>query len=186
MQPFVAIIHTMYSSRVKRQHRPFLTPIWVTAGVAAAAFFCALLLVWVWGTAGSSTVIVIPEDPAAGAEQAARLARVFGSEGPGRLDAIYVSRLPRDQLVASQLAEQLHLTLRLAAESDAKGTARRALRDHGGGRVLIIAPLDMFAEVIEALSGIPDIPRPAAGNYGVIYIATVPRIGHANLLRLNY
>ena len=175
----------MNSSRVKLQHRPFLTPIWVTAGAAAAAFLCALLLVWVWGTAGSSTFIVIPEDPAAGAEQASRLLRVFGSDGPGRLEAIYVSSLPRDQLIASPLADRLHITLRLASETDAKGTARRALRDHSGGRVLIIAPPAMFAGVVEALSGVPDIPK-ASGDFGVMYVATVPRIGHANLLRLNY
>jgi hypothetical protein len=176
----------MNSSRVKLQHRPFLTPIWLTAGAAAAAFLGALLLAWVWGTAGSSTIIVIPEDPAAGAEQAGRLARVFGSEGPGRLDAIYVSSSPRDQLVASQLADRLHVTLRLAADSDAKATARRVLRDHPGGRVLIMAPPGMLPRVVEALSGVADIPTPSAGDYGVMYIATVPMIGHENLLRLNY
>jgi hypothetical protein len=186
IRAFVAIIETMNSSRVKLQHRPFLTPIWVTAGAAAAAFLCALFLVWVWGTAGSTTVIVIPEDPAAGAAQAARLAHMFGSEGPGRLDAIYVSSVPRDQLIAAQLADRLHITLRLESERDAKGSARRALRDHGGGRVLIIAQPDMYPGIVEALSGVPDIPGLAPGDYGVIYVATVPRIGHANLLRLNY
>ncbi len=161
-------------------------PIWVTAGAAGAAFLCALVLVWVWGTAGSTTVIVIPEDPAASAELAGRLTRVFGSAGPGRLDAIYVSSLPRDQLVASQLADRLHITLHLASETDVKATARRALRDHAGGRVLIIAQPDMFPGIVEALSGVADIPRLTPGDYGVLYVATVPRIGHANLLRLNY
>ena len=179
------MIGDMNSSRVNLQHRPFLTPIWITAGVAAAGFLFALFVIWVWGTAGSTTVIVIPEDPAAAEARSALFARMFGAEqGPGRLDAIYAS--PGSRPTVTALASRLHITLRDAPDTDAKALARHALHEHGGGRVLVIAQRDLFAGVVKALSGVDDIPPLAAGDYGVVYVVTVPRIGHANLLRLNY
>jgi broad specificity phosphatase PhoE len=189
----------MSSSRVKLQHRPFLTPIWLTAGAAVAAFLFSLFVIWVWGTADSTTVIVIrhaekdgadqsdPRLSAAGTERAQLLARMFGAvDGPGRLDAIYVSNTLRSKLTAEPLAERLHVPLKVAAgNDDGKALARRALREHGGGRVLIVAHLDTLPVIVASLSGI-DIPKLEADDYGVIYVVTVPRIGHANLLRLNY
>jgi hypothetical protein len=187
-QAFVAMIGKMDSSRVNLRHRPFLTPIYITAGAAGTAFLFALfwIWIWIWGTSGSTTLIVTPEDPGAGEERAALLARMLGAQGPGGLDAIYVSSLPRNRLIASRLAERLRITPRDAPETDASSLAQRALREHGGARVLIIAEPNLFAGVVEALSGIRGVPAPAAGDYGVIYVVTVPRIGHANLLRLNY
>jgi hypothetical protein len=173
------------SSRVNLQHRPFLTPIWITVGAAAAAFLFALFLIWVWGTAGSTTVIVVPEDPAADEGRAASLIRMFGARGPGSLDAIYVTNLPRSHLLVSPLAERLHITPD-NAPADPKALARLALGEHGGGRVLVVAQSDLFAKAVESLSGARDIPSLAAGDLGVIYVVTVPRIGHANLLRLSY
>jgi hypothetical protein len=175
----------MNSSRVNLQHRPFLTPIWVTVGAAAAAFLFALFLIWVWATAASTTVIVIPATAAASAERAAQLARLFGAdEGPGRLDAIYTATPPG--LSAAALAQRLHIKLSDAPETDARSLARRALHEHRGGRVLLIARSDLFTGVVEALSGLQDIPKPGPADDGVVYIVTVPRVGHANLLRLNY
>jgi len=188
----------MNSSRVKLQRRPFLTPIWLTVGTATAAFLFALFIIWVWGTADSTTVIVVrhaekdavdtvdPKLSAAGSERAQLLARMFGADGPGRLDAIYVSNTSRSRLTAAPLAERLHLPLSVAAGNDGKALARRALREHAGGRVLIVAHLDTMPAIVAALSGIDAIPPPDAQDYGVIYVVTVPRIGHANLLRLNY
>jgi broad specificity phosphatase PhoE len=189
----------MNSSRVKLQHRPFLTPIWLTVGAAAAAFLFALFVIWVWGTADSTTVIVVrqaeletgdqvdPKLSAAGALRAQLLARMFGTaDGPGRLDAIYVSNTLRSRLTAAPLTELLHLPLSVAASNDdGKGLARRALREHGGGRMLIVAHRDTLPVIVASLGGV-DIPKLAAEDYGVIYIVTVPRIGHANILRLNY
>jgi broad specificity phosphatase PhoE len=188
----------MNSSRVKLQHRPFLTPIWLTAGAAAAAFLFSLFVIWVWGTANSTTVIVIrhaekdsadtvdPKLSVAGMERAQLLARMFGAgDGPGRLDAIYVSNTLRSKLTAEPLAQRLHLPLSIAA-GDGKALARRALREHAGGRVLIVAHLDTLPAIVASLSGIDDIPPLAAEDYGLIYVVTVPRIGHANLLRLSY
>ena len=193
---FVAMIGGMDSSRVNLRHRPFLTPIYISAGAAGAAFLFALfwIWIWIWGTSGSTTVIVTPEDPGAaageGAGEAAErgelLARLLGARGPGSLDAIYVSSLPRNRPIVSTLAERLQITPRDAPETDAASLTQRALRDHGGGRVLIIAEPHLFAGVVEALCGIRDVPSAAAAGHGVIYVVTVPRIGHANLLRLSY
>jgi broad specificity phosphatase PhoE len=188
----------MNNSRAKLQHRPFLTPIWVTVGVAGAALLFALFMVWVWGTAGSTTVIVIrhaEQDAgdqvdarlsAAGEQRAGLLARMFGGTGPGRLEAIYVSNTLRSRLTAMPLATRLGIPLHVAAEGDAKAIARRALREHGGGRVLIVTHRDTLPGIVAALSGVEDIPKLSAEDYGVIYVVTVPRVGHANLLRLNY
>ncbi len=184
----VVMIEHMDSSRANMRHRPFLTPIWITAGAAGATVFFALfwIWIWIWGTSGSTTLIVTPEDRGAGEERAALLARMLGAQGPGRLDAIYVSNLPRNRLIAAPLAERLQITPGDAPETDATSLAQRALREHGGGRILIIAEPGLFAGLVEALCGVRAVPTPAAGDYGVIYVVTVPRIGHANLLRLNY
>ena len=182
MVAFVAIIGVMNSSRVNLQHRPFLTPIWLTAGIGFGAFLFALLVIaiWIWGSGGSITVVVIPESAAAAEE---RLTGLFGAEqGPGRLDAIYAS--PRGRQTASSLASRLHIPLNDAPDTDAKALARRAL--HGGRRVLVVAPAALFPGVVTALSGAEDVVAAAAGEDGVAYVVTVPRIGHANLLRLNY
>jgi broad specificity phosphatase PhoE len=189
----------MNSSRVKLQRRPFLTPIWLTAGACTAGFLFLLFVIWVWGTANSTTVIVIrhaekdggnqvdPKLSAAGAERAQRLARMFGAvDVPGRLDAIYVTNTLRSRLTAAPLAERLSLPLSVAAGTDATALAQRVLREHGGGRVLIVAHLDTLPAIVSSLSGIDDIPKVDAEDYGIIYIVTVPRIGHANLLRLIY
>jgi broad specificity phosphatase PhoE len=189
----------MNSSRVKLQRRPFLTPIWLTVGAVATAFVFALFMIWVWGTADSTTVIVVrhaeketgdavdPKLSAAGSARAQLLARMFGvADGPGRLDAIYVSNTSRSRLTAAPLAERLHLPVSVAAGNDARALARRALREHAGGRVLIVAHLDTLPAIVASLSGNDDIPNLDAQDYGVIYVVTVPRIGHANLLRLNY
>ncbi len=89
------------TSGMKR--KPFLTPVWLAGLAAVVALGIAA---WLWGTADSTTVIVIrhaekvlndTEDPplsAAGEARAALLARMFGSGAPsGRVSAIYVSPL---------------------------------------------------------------------------------------------
>src|ERR1700687_2015000 len=104
----------MKRDHVSFQRRPFLTPIWVTALAAALALSLAVFAAWVWGTAGSTTVIVIrhgekdlsvsvtdPPLSPAGEARAALLARMFGdADGIGRVDAIYVSSALRNRLTA--------------------------------------------------------------------------------------
>jgi broad specificity phosphatase PhoE len=190
----------MKNDHASFQRRPFLTPIWLTAFAAAAALGFAIFGVWVWATAGATTVVVVRhaekdltanvDDPAlteAGRERAALLARMFGdAKALGHLDAIYVSPALRNRQTAAPLEARLKLSAVVAPAKDTRGLARRVLHEHPGGRVLIIGHSDTVPGIVAALSGNSEIPEIDDQEYGTMYIVTVPRIGHANLLRLNY
>jgi broad specificity phosphatase PhoE len=193
----------MKKEPVTFQRRPFLTPILLTAiaamgSVLVVAF--AAFTVWVWATAGPTTVIVIrhaekdvsagavdPPLDAAGEARAALLARMFGEpRAVGHVDAIYVSAALRNRLTAAPLAARLGIEVTVAPADDPEGLARRALREHRGGRVLIVGHSDTVPQIVATLSGVVKIPEIGDREYGTMYIVTVPRIGHASLLRLNY
>jgi phosphohistidine phosphatase SixA len=191
----------MKSEHANLQHRPFLIPIWLTAiaAIGAAAIFCfAVFCFWVWFTANSTTVVVIrhaeketgsvadPALSAAGEARAALLANMFDVKGAGRLDAIYTSAALRNRLTAAPLATRLGIAPIVAPSDDPKGLAHRVLRENSGGRVMIIGHINTVPEIVAALSGRSDIPSMDEKEYGAMYIVTVPRIGDANLLRLNY
>ncbi len=182
------------------QRRPFLTPIWLTVIAALLAFSLMIFAAWVWATAGSTTVIVIrhaekdlnvsvtdpPLNPE-GEARAALLATMFGdAKHLGHVDAIYVSPALRNRRTAAPLADRLGITPVVAPADDPKGLARRALREHQGGRVLIIGHSDTVPQIVAALSGNSKIPELGDQEYGTMYIVSVPRIGHANVLRLKY
>jgi len=191
----------MKKDHVNLQRRPFLAPIWLSAiAVIAAAMVAsfAMVEVWAWATAHSTTVIVIrhaekepgsvdPPLTQAGEARAALLARMFGdAKAPGHIDAIYISPALRSRLTAAPLAARLGVTPIVAPADDPRGLARRVLQEHGGGRVLIVGHSDTVPAIVAALSGNEHIPEIAAQEYGTMYIVTVPRIGRANFLRLNY
>jgi phosphohistidine phosphatase SixA len=190
----------MTKDHVTFQRRPFLTPIWLTALTAAMGASFAVFAVWVWLTAGTTTVIVIrhaekdlsvsvadPPLTEAGQARAARLAQMFGdAKDLGRIDAIYVSPALRNRLTAGPLAARLGIAVTVAPADDPRGLAKRALREHRGGRVLIVGHSDTVPQIAAALCGCSKIPEIGAEEYGAMYIITVPRIGRANLLRLNY
>jgi broad specificity phosphatase PhoE len=185
------------------QRRPFLTPIWLTAIAAIGSVLVlgvAVFTVWAWATAATTTVIVIrhaekdlsagavdPPLDQAGEARAALLVRMFGdAQSLGHVDAIYVSPALRNRLTAAPLAARLGINVTVAPADDPKGLARRALREHRGARILIVGHSDTVPEIVSALSGVEKIPDIGDQEYGTMYIVTVPRIGHANLLRLNY
>jgi broad specificity phosphatase PhoE len=195
----------MKKDHVSFQRRPFMTPVWLTAiaAIGSVMVVCfAAFTVWAWATAGSTTVIVIrhaekdlgvsavdPPLSPAGEARAALLARMFGdAKVLGHVDAIYVSPALRNRLTAAPLAASLGITTTVAPADDPRGLALRALHEHSGGRVLIVGHSDTVPQIVAALNGNPDtnIPEIGAQEYGTMYIVTVPRIGHANLLRLNY
>jgi phosphohistidine phosphatase SixA len=192
----------MKSERASLQHRPFLIPIWLTAiaAFAAAAVFCvALFAAWTWFTANSTTVIVIrhaekesvtaadPALSAAGEARAALLARMFGDiKGAGRLDAIYVSATLRSRSTAAPLAARLNMIPIEAPADDPKGLARRVLRENSGRRVMVIGHLNTVPDIVSALADRSDIPKIDEQDFGTMYVVTVPRIGHTNLVRLSY
>ncbi len=112
----------------------------------------AIFAVWVWVTAGSTTVIVIrhaekdlsvsvtdPPLSQAGQARAELLARMFGdAKVLGHLDAIYVSPALRNRQTAAPLAARLGLDETVVPADDPRALARRALREHRGGRILIV------------------------------------------------
>jgi 2,3-bisphosphoglycerate-dependent phosphoglycerate mutase len=189
----------MNSGSVSLRHRPFLTPIWLTAMAAFCVFAVAVFAVWEWGTANSTSIIVVRHaekdmtqsvDPglsAGGELRAALLARMFGATtGPGRIDAIYVSPTVRSRATAAPLAAALGLTPVAMPQEDGKSLARRVLHEHAGGRVLIVGHLDTVPAIVAALSGNGHIAKVPESQYGTMYIVTVPRIGHANFVELRY
>ena len=133
----------MKSEQASLQHRPFLIPIWLTAIAAIASFavfIFAVVTVWAWFTANSTTIVVIRHaekdtanvaDPAlspAGEARAALLARLFGNaQGPGRLDAIYVSDTLRSRMTAAPLATRLGIVPIVDGSEQPKGLVRRVL-----------------------------------------------------------
>jgi len=190
----------MKKDHVSFQRRPFLTPIWLIAIAWVAVIGLAIFAAWEWGTADSTTVVVIRHaekdlsvsavDPPlnqAGEARAALLARMFGdAKILGRVDAIYVSPALRNRLTAAPLAARLGIAETVAPADDPRALARRVLHEHAGGRVLIVGHIDTVPRIVAELSGNPKIPQIGDQEYGTMYIVTVPRIGHSNLLRVNY
>jgi 2,3-bisphosphoglycerate-dependent phosphoglycerate mutase len=178
------------------RRKPFLTPIWLAA---LAALVVVSFTVWLWGTATSTTVVLVRhaekqlnagDDPVltpAGEARAALLARMFGDRvALGGLDAIYVSPTRRSHQTAAPLAARLKLQVTEGPEDDVKLLSRQVLRDHQGGRVLIVGHSNTIPGLVERLSGEGKVPEIGDDEYGTMYIVTVPRIGHANVLRLTY
>jgi len=189
----------MKSESPNLQHKPFLTPIWLTGIAGFAAFAIALLCAWVWFTASSTTVIVIrhaekeaasatdPPLSPAGEARAELLARMFGErQAAGHLDGIYVSDTLRSRSTAAPLASRLGISATVAPNDDSKRLANRVLSENRGKRVMIVGHVNTVPDIVAALSGRGDIPKMDDKDYGVMYIVTVPRIGRANVLRLDY
>ena len=181
------------------QRQPFLTPIWLTAIGAFLGTALLVCMVWVWGTADSTTVIVIRhaeksldagEDPpltAAGEARAALLSRMFGdAKAPGHVDAIYVSAARRNRMTAAPLAARLGIEPVVTATDDARALARRVLHEHEGGRILVIGHSDTVTDIVAALGGDSHLQPIGDSEYGTMYIVSVPRIGRANLLRIEF
>ncbi len=185
-------------SHARLQHRPFLTPLWLLALAALTSAVVLGFAAWVVATADSTTIVVVrhaekvedagadPPLTAAGEARAALLASMFGdARQPGHVDAIYVSPALRNRLTAAPLAARLALTPTVAPADDPRALVRRVLREHPGGRILVVGHGDTVPEIVAALTG-QSIPPVGKEEYGTMYIVTVPRIGHANFLRLNY
>lgn len=134
-------------------------------------------------------VMVTIDDPplaAEGERRADRLAQMFGDvKGAGRLDAIYVSNTKRAQQTAAPLASRLAIKPTVYSAADVDGTARKLLREHRGGRALIVGHSNTVPALVVKLSGmsVPEIPE---DEYGNVYVVTVPSFGRASVLVLKY
>jgi len=186
-----------HPARLRRS--PFLTPIWLSVlGVLLMLGFLGLEA-WVWVTADSTMIIVVrhaekapgdARDPPlapAGEARAASLVRIFGNaREPGHIEAIYVTDTVRNRTTAAPLAASLGLTPSVVSMKDAAGFARRILREHEGGRVLVVGHADTMPALVASLTGAKNLPPIADDEYGTMYVVTVPRIGRADFLRLTY
>ena len=183
----------------RQQRRPFLMPIWLLALTAMTGALVLTVAVWWLATANSTVIIVIrhaekvvqdggmdPPLSEAGEARAALLARMFGdATKPGHIDAIYVTPTLRNRMTAAPLAARLGVTPTVTPSDDPTALANRVLREHPGGRILVVGHSDTVPVIAAALSG-ASVPPIGADEYGTMYIIIVPRIGQANLLRVSY
>ena len=184
----------------KLQRRPFFAPIGLLAMTAMVGVVILLVVAWLLITSTSTTVIVVRHAPQvlgeAGAEapltpegqaRAALLAQLLGDTRlRSRVEAIYVSATLRSRSTAAPLAKSLGITPEIVPREDVRSLVRDILRDHTGATVLVVGHADTLPAIVSALSGEKDIPPVASGDYSTMYIVTVPRIGRASILRLNY
>jgi broad specificity phosphatase PhoE len=178
---------------ITRHRRPFLAPLYLSVLAAAVLFAIGWVL---YNTATTTVVFLVRpvektpgaiDDPPLSPEgeaRAERLAHMFGddSRGAGRLDGIYESDERRAEQTAAPLIERLHRSPVVFRASDARVTAARALHEHAGGTVLIVAGGTALAEMVQELSGIA-LASAAAQDGDFVYVVSVPRIGRAHLTR---
>jgi broad specificity phosphatase PhoE len=186
------------SSNVQR--KPFWAPVGLAGASALAAALVMALLAWLLVTAKSTTVIVVRDaetasasgvaEPALSAEGQSRaelLARMFGDPRlKDRVDAIYVLPTLAAQATALPLAGRLGIKPVIVAPGAPRAWARRVLREHRGGRILVVTRGEMAHDLATELSGVADIPPIPPAEFGTMFIVTVPRIGRANLLSVEY
>ncbi len=179
-------------------HRPFLAPLVILALLAAAALAVVAIAVVLYQSAATTTVVVVRSgesasgdlsDPpllTAGEQRAERLAQLFGGRGsPGRIEAIYVTAARRVQQMAMPLAVRLGIRPVVISTGDADETAGRVLSEHRGATVMVVTNAATLPRLIEALSGIKLAPPPM-DQYGEIYIVSVPVLGSAGVVKLQY
>ncbi len=177
---------------ITRRRRPFLAPLYLSL-LAAGAFFA---LGWVFYNTATTTVVFLVrpvekspgtiDDPPVSPEgeaRAERLAHMFGDavHGAGRLDGVYESDDRRAQQTAAPLIERLHTPPVVFRAADARATAARALHEHRGGTVLVIASGAALPEMVQELAGIQ--LTDAAGDTDFVYVVSVPSVGRAHLAR---
>lgn len=178
---------------ITRHRRPFLAPLYLSLLAAAVVF----ALGWAFYNTATTTVVFLVrpveknvgtiDDPPISPEgeaRAERLAHMFGDEvrGAGRLDAIYESADRRAEQTAAPLVERLQRAPVVFHGAQARATAARALREHAGGTILIIASGAALPEMVQELTGGPLADAPG-DDADVIYVVSVPRIGRAHVAR---
>jgi hypothetical protein len=178
---------------ITRHRRPFLAPLYLSL-LAAAVLFA---LGWaIYNTATTTVVFLVRpveknpgtiDDPPISPEgeaRAERLAHMFGDEvrGAGRLDGIYESEDRRAAQTAAPLVERVHRSPVVFRAAEARAAAARALHEHAGGTVLIIASGAALPQMLQELSGTP-LGDAVADDADLVYVVSVPRIGRAHLAR---
>ena len=161
----------------------------VAVAVALFAYRSATITTVVVVRHAEKELVTIEDPPlaAAGERRAERLAQMFGTAGGlGHIEGIYVTNARRSQQTAAPLAARLGIRPSVLQASTSSGSiASRVLREHRGGRALVVGHSNTVPEIVKALSG-EDVPPIADDEYDNVYVVSVPTIGHANVLRLKY
>jgi len=167
------------------KRRPFLTPIWL-AGISAA--LVVGVSGWLWSTADSTTVLVVPGvAPETGEARAGALARLLGdSAGPGSIGYIYSAAGAAGRGTVAVLSARRGLGVTDVPAGAMQDLAHRVLREHAGERVLIVADAASIPALLDHLGARGAVTAVGPQERDTLYVITVPRIGHANLLRLNF
>jgi phosphohistidine phosphatase SixA len=176
---------------ITRHRRPFLAPLYLSVLVAAVLF----ALGWAFYSTAATTVVFLmrPVEKAPGAiddppvspegeARAERLAYMFGDDKGGavRLDGIYESDDRRAQQTAAPLIERLHRSPIVFRAGEARAIAARALHEHAGGTVLVIASGPALSQMVQELVG--GVPAPAVpDDPDIIYVVSIPSVGRAHL-----
>ncbi|HVN43682.1 MAG TPA: phosphoglycerate mutase family protein [Steroidobacteraceae bacterium] len=182
----------MEAPGITRHRRPFLAPLYLSVLVA----MLAVAIGWVFYNHATTTVVflvrpagtpaVIDDPPVSpeGEARAERLARMFGEDrsGAGQLDAIYRSDDRRAEQTAAPLSARLQRAPTTFAVADARVTADRALHEHAGATVFIVASGAALPQMVHELTGITLTAAPDEADF--IYVVSVPSIGRAHLSRL--
>ncbi len=189
-----SIIGRMRKEYASLRRRPLLAPVWLTA---LAGILVIAVAIWLLGAASTTTVFVMrhaekatapAEDPPlspTGEARAMELAQHFGGAPKGLgLDCIIVSEFRRTQETVRPLANRLGIPVIVVPAKDSAATARRALNENRGGRVLIVGHSNTVPEIVEELSG-KEVPEMRDTEYGILYIVSVPRFSRAAVTRFD-
>lgn len=189
---------TRRRSRPLVGRRPFLAPLWILGFMALVAAAVVALVLLFYSSAATTTVVVVSADEerpvnqlalplvSAGDQRAERLVQLFGgATPPGRIEAIYVTTARRLQQMAAPLAARLGIHPVVIPSDDVGDTAARALNEHRGSTVMVVASAASVPRLVDALSGIKIAPL-AKEEYGDIYIVSVPVLGSAGVVKLHY
>jgi broad specificity phosphatase PhoE len=177
----------------KLRRRPFLMPLWLTV---TAAILALVIAGWTVAYASTTMVFVLRhaetaagagEDPwlsVAGELRAQRLAALFDGRAEGLvLDGVIVDGTRRAQGTVRPLTAAFGIPVTVAPQDPAVA-ARRALDEHGGGRVLIVADAAAIPGIVQALSGVT-VRAPADTDYGVLYVVARPRFSRSSVSLLS-
>lgn len=192
--PHDAIIRVMEPPGITRHRRPFLAPLWVTAVVAAvfvaiglgiyrSATITVVFLVQAAEQAGSS--IADPPLSTEGERRAQRLASMFGGEaGRTSVEAVYESNERSAQQTGAALAERMQRAAVVFTTTDLRATLARAVREHAGGTILVIAGAAVLPQALQAIAEAG--PVTASTTADTCYVITIPTIGRPRVVKFGY
>ncbi len=186
------MIRVMRKEYASLRRRPFLTPVWILALLAALALGLAAR-----GVLEASTTLVVvtrhaekvgdnsadPPLAPAGLERAARLAAIFGSSPQGlAIDAIFVTQWQRSGATAQPLAAKLGVPVIVLNDDDISGLKARILGEYRGRRVLVVAHSDTVGPIVHALAGGAELAAIGEASYGAAYVIAIPRWSRPTVL----